>query len=71
MRRVDLYPLHPNNNPDKSPPLVRAGLLANEGVLPAGRDWLWLAAIVGIHGALLAGAMIGLAGQSRLSRPQR
>lgn len=34
----------------------------HEGVLPVGRDWLWLALIVGIHLALLAGAMIGLGG---------
>jgi periplasmic protein TonB len=33
---------------------------AHEGVLPAGRDWLWLAVVVGVHGALLVGVMIGL-----------
>lgn len=28
-------------------------------LLPAGRDWLWLAGIVAVHAALLAGAVLG------------
>lgn len=34
-----------------------AGIVPEAGILPAGRDWLWLAGIVAVHAALLAGAV--------------